>query len=164
MPLDDCLYALPGHYPALDPLISPSLSYKCHGISRLRSGRRQDQPKRPLKRYPIGYFDIEIAEVRTEEGNSISLWPWTGHPNSPSLNSTTRLEIGGGAVPARPDDAVPYKIHTVLTDNGIQFVNRKRDTNALEHIFQRTCREFSIEHRLTKINHPWTNGQVERMN
>ena len=21
-----------------------------------------------------------------------------------------------------------------------------------------------IEHRLTKINHPWTNGQVERMN
>ena len=22
----------------------------------------------------------------------------------------------------------------------------------------------SIEHRLTKIKHPWTNGQVERMN
>ena len=26
------------------------------------------------------------------------------------------------------------------------------------------CRENGIEHRLTKINHPWTNGQVERMN
>jgi transposase InsO family protein len=61
-------------------------------------------------------------------------------------------------------DAVPYKIHTVLTDNGIQFVNRKRDSNAFEHIFGRTCRDSSIEHRLTKINHPWTNGQVERMN
>ncbi len=24
--------------------------------------------------------------------------------------------------------------------------------------------EHEIEHRLTKINHPWTNGQVERMN
>ncbi|MBS1064240.1 transposase [Gluconobacter wancherniae] len=24
--------------------------------------------------------------------------------------------------------------------------------------------EFGIEHRLTKPNHPWTNGQVERMN
>jgi transposase InsO family protein len=26
------------------------------------------------------------------------------------------------------------------------------------------CRENGIEHRFTKINHPWTNGQVERMN
>jgi hypothetical protein len=26
------------------------------------------------------------------------------------------------------------------------------------------CREHGIEHRFTKINHPWTNGQVERMN
>jgi transposase InsO family protein len=25
-------------------------------------------------------------------------------------------------------------------------------------------RENGIEHRFTKINHPWTNGQVERMN
>jgi transposase InsO family protein len=33
-----------------------------------------------------------------------------------------------------------------------------------EHIFDRVCREHQIEHRLTKIKHPWTNGQVERMN
>jgi len=26
------------------------------------------------------------------------------------------------------------------------------------------CRENGIEHCFTKINHPWTNGQVERMN
>ncbi len=32
------------------------------------------------------------------------------------------------------------------------------------HIFERVCREHGIEHRLTKPNHPWTNGQVERMN
>lgn len=32
------------------------------------------------------------------------------------------------------------------------------------HIFGRTCRENGIEHRTTKIKHPWTNGQVERMN
>ena len=60
--------------------------------------------------------------------------------------------------------ALPYKIHTILTDNGIQFTNRKQDTSAFEHIFDRLCRENEIEHRLTKINHPWTNGQVERMN
>ncbi|MBY3179796.1 transposase [Rhizobium leguminosarum] len=32
------------------------------------------------------------------------------------------------------------------------------------HMFDRTCRTHGIEHRLTKPNHPWTNGQVERMN
>src|SRR5687767_7861295 len=31
-------------------------------------------------------------------------------------------------------------------------------------MFERVCRENDIEHRLTKPNHPWTNGQVERMN
>jgi transposase InsO family protein len=32
------------------------------------------------------------------------------------------------------------------------------------HMFDRVCREHEIEHRFTKPNHPWTNGQVERMN
>jgi hypothetical protein len=31
-------------------------------------------------------------------------------------------------------------------------------------MFAMRCRENGIEHRFTKINHPWTNGQVERMN
>jgi transposase InsO family protein len=31
-------------------------------------------------------------------------------------------------------------------------------------IFDRTCEDNDIEHRLTKPIHPWTNGQVERMN
>ncbi|MFW1856986.1 DDE-type integrase/transposase/recombinase, partial [Acinetobacter ursingii] len=30
--------------------------------------------------------------------------------------------------------AVPYRIHTVLTDNGIQFTNRTCDRYASEHI------------------------------
>lgn len=32
------------------------------------------------------------------------------------------------------------------------------------HAFDFACAEHGIEHRLTKPNHPWTNGQVERMN
>jgi transposase InsO family protein len=60
--------------------------------------------------------------------------------------------------------AVPYAIHTVLTDNGIQFTNRACDLYAFHPIFDRVCEENNIEHRLTKVKHPWTNGQVERMN
>jgi transposase InsO family protein len=61
-------------------------------------------------------------------------------------------------------EAVPYQIHTVLTDNGIQFTARKQDIWDSTHIFDRVCEENGIEHRLTKVNHPWTNGQLERMN
>ena len=66
-------------------------------------------------------------------------------------------------------EAVPYKIHTALTDNGIQFAylskNRRGPTaTCMRHMFDMRCRENGIEHRLTKPNHPWTNGQVERMN
>jgi transposase InsO family protein len=31
-------------------------------------------------------------------------------------------------------------------------------------MFDLLCRAHGIEHRLTKPNHSWTNGQVERMN
>lgn len=32
------------------------------------------------------------------------------------------------------------------------------------HVFEYTCATNDIEHRTTKAKHPWTNGQVERMN
>ena len=60
--------------------------------------------------------------------------------------------------------AVPYRVHTVLTDNGIQFTNRARDAYNSQHIFDRVCDKHGIKHRLTKVNHPWINGQVECMN
>jgi transposase InsO family protein len=66
-------------------------------------------------------------------------------------------------------DAFPYRLHTVLTDNGVQFCHpqRYRDGPAARfagHLFDRICAEHGIEHRLTKPNHPRTKGQVERMN
>jgi len=57
-----------------------------------------------------------------------------------------------------------YTIYRVRTDNSIQFTNRERERYAFAHIFDRMCHEYCIEYRLTQVNHPWTNGQVERMN
>lgn len=60
--------------------------------------------------------------------------------------------------------AVPYKIHTILTDNGIQFTYPPRYADGptarhMTHMFDMRCEENGIEHRLTKVRHPWTNGQ-----
>ena len=66
--------------------------------------------------------------------------------------------------------AFPYKIHTVLTDNGMAFADPPKNRQGPSrrflgpHIFDRVCIEHGIEHRLTKPYHPWTNGQAERMN
>lgn len=56
-------------------------------------------------------------------------------------------------------------IHTVLTDNGVQFgdmpPHRSGPTARYRvHKFDPVCLEHGVEHRFTKPNHPWTNGQV----
>jgi transposase InsO family protein len=125
-----------------------------------------DKPaKKRFKRYPIGYFHIDLAEVRTVEGKSnlfvaIDRTSKFVHP---------RLEKRAGKTKAAQFlrdllQALPYRIHTMLTDTGIQFTNRALDAHAFAHIFDRVCSESGIEHRLTKVRHPLTNGQVERMN
>ncbi|WP_425102401.1 hypothetical protein [Tropicibacter sp. S64] len=52
-------------------------------------------------------------------------------------------------------------LSAVLTDNGIQFAEQPRNRNASQ---SRKMRFDRIEHCLTRPNHPWTNGQVKRMN
>lgn len=50
--------------------------------------------------------------------------------------------------------AVPYRVHTALNDNGVQFTNHAHHTCAFHHVFDRVCDEYGIEHRLTKIDRP----------
>ncbi len=51
--------------------------------------------------------------------------------------------------------------------SGIQFAEQPRNRNTAfsrQMRFDMICEANGIEYRLTKPNHPWTNGQVERMN
>jgi hypothetical protein len=67
LPLDDCLHAL---QPTI-PHLSRSALHRClqrHGISRLPEVGGDKPAKQHFKRYPIGYFHIDLAEVRTAEG------------------------------------------------------------------------------------------------
>ena len=169
LPLDDCLYAL---QPTIPHLTRSSL-HRClqrHGISRLPEVEGDKPAKKKFKRYPIGFFHIDIAEVRTAEGK---LYLFVAIDRT-SKFAFARLVEKANRVTASDFlvaliEAVPYKIHTVLTDNGIQFRFPPRYADGptarfIVHMFDKRCRENGIEHRFTKINHPWTNGQVERMN
>lgn len=169
LPLDDCLYALQTTIPHL----TRSSLHRClkrHGISRLPEITGDKPAKRPFKRYPIGYFHIDIAEVRTGEGK-LHLFV--------AIDRTSKFAFAQLHQAANVSTAVaflealiatvPYTIHTVLTDNGVQFgdmpQNRSGPTARYRlHLFDRICRQHDIEHRMTKPKHPWTNGQVERMN
>jgi len=67
LPLDDCLYAL---QPTI-PHLTRSSVHRClqrHGISRLPEVGGDKPAKKKFKRYPIGYFHIDLAEVQTAEG------------------------------------------------------------------------------------------------
>jgi transposase InsO family protein len=164
LPLDDCLYALQSSIPRLTRS-SLHRCYQRHGVSRLPEIKGDKPEKKKFKAYPIGYFHIDIAEVQTEEGK---LYLFV------AIDRTSKFayaELHHRQTKMLAADflrnlivAVPYKIHTILTDNGIQFTNRKSDQWAWMHIFDRVCHENETEHKLTKVKHPWTNGQVERMN
>jgi hypothetical protein len=67
LPLDDCLYALQ----ATIPQLTRSSLHRClerHGISRLPEVEGDKPRRKRFDSYPIGFFHIDLAEVRTAEG------------------------------------------------------------------------------------------------
>jgi Integrase core domain len=178
LPLDDCLYTL---QPTI-PHLSRSSLHRClqrHGISRLPEVEGDKPDKKRFKSYPIGYFHIDIAEVRTEQGK---LHMFVAIDRTSKFAFVELHEKATTAISANFLRnllmAVPYKVHTVLTDNGIQFTTPGAGGSAVPlikeamaagelfraHAFEYACARADIDHRTTKPKHPWTNGQVERMN
>lgn len=165
LPLDDVLYSLQETIPHL----SRSSLHRClkrHGCSVLPKKQTIAVDKKSkFKQYPIGYFHIDIAEVRTAEGK---LYMYVGIDRTSKFAYAELHKRQTKMIAAEflrnLIQAVPYKIHKILTDNGLQFTHHEHHTHAFTHIFERVCNENDIEHRKTKVKHPWTNGQVERMN
>src|SRR5688572_25942237 len=117
LPLDDCLYALQATLPHL----SRSALHRClqrHGISHLPDMTGEQPAKKKFKSYPIGYFHLDIAEVRTEEGK-LSLFVAIDRACKfayAELHAEANKMVAAQFL-RKLIAAVPYKIHTVLTDN-----------------------------------------------
>jgi len=131
LPLDNCLYALQASIPHL----TRSALHRCfqrHEISRLPDIEGDKSKRQRCKRYPIGFFHLDIAEVQTAEGK---LYLFV------AIDRTRKFAV------------------TQLVEKADRKTAWSRPMR-----FDMICEAQGIEHCLTKPNHPWTNGQVERMN
>lgn len=165
LPLDDLFIALRDSIPN----ITRSNLHRClkrYGLSRLPKQEQLSTEKKQFQKYEIGYFHIDTAEVKTAEGKAYLFV---------AVDRTSKFVVArlykdktrktSEAFLLLVIDTVPYTIHTILTDNGIEYtdvITHSKPTGL--HPFDRVCVQYCIEHRLTKVKHPWTNGQVERMN
>lgn len=155
LPLDDIYIALK----EVIPHLSRSSLHHClqrNGISRIPKADRE-KPKR-FKTYEIGYFHIDTAELRYEGGKAFLFV---------AVDRTSKIVVAGIYRKATKLAAagflkalvktLPYKIHTVLNDNGVQFVqhDKRAERGLVDHIFGAVCVENGIEHRQTKPYHPW---------
>ena len=103
-----------------------------HGISRLPEVTGDKEPMRKFKTYPIGYFHIDIAEVQTAEGK---LRLFVAIDRTSKFAFVELHEQAGKMIAAQflrnLIASVPYAIHTVLTDNGIQFTRSATNTPSI---------------------------------
>jgi len=138
--------------------------FQRHGLRRLPDPEPAEKKKK-FRAYPIGYRPVDFAQVRTEQGKLYLFG---------AMDRTSQLafaELPPRATKRLAADflrrvlaARPCKVPKVLPDNGTPFGNRPHQPYAGRHLFDRVWDEHGLEHRFPKPAHPWTNGQVERLN
>ncbi|QNM96746.1 IS481 family transposase [Chitinimonas koreensis] len=161
----------------LNPKVSRSGLDRClrrHGVGNLRDlePARAATPKhKPFKFYEPGYVHLDVKYLPQMPDETERRYLFV------AIDRATRW----GFVQIRPhktamaargflaalSKAAPFKLRTLLTDNGGEFTDRlfnKQKQASGEHEFDRLCQSLGIEHRLTKPRHPQTNGMVERFN
>jgi len=129
-----------------------------HGITRLPD-IEGDKPKRQhFKRYPTGFFHVDIAGVQTAEGK---LYLFAGIDRTSKFAVTQSVQAADRRTAWKFLEhllkAVPYRIHTILTDNGIPFANQPRNRNTAwsrQMRFDMIREANEIEQRPIKPNHP----------
>ena len=171
LPLDDVLGCLREAIPTL----TRSALHRClrrHGISRLPRDEEKASKRTRFAGTTIGYVHVDVCELRLAEGKLflfLAIDRVSKFVHVAFFEANTKMN--GAAFLREAVAAFPYRIHTVLTDNGMAFADLPKNRGRYPeieaifggHIFDRVCREHGIEHRLTKPYHPWTNGQAERM-
>ena len=172
LPLDDLLAVVREF---VEPEMSRSALDRLlrrRGVSRLPAAEVEKTPYKPFKAYEPGYVHVDVKYLPQMADETSRRYVFV------AIDRATRwvfiaLKTHKTAAAARSflkalSKAAPFKIKTLLTDNGKEFTDRLFGSRAKEqsgkHEFDELCKSLAIEHRLTKPKHPQTNGMVERFN
>lgn len=169
MPLDDVL----GYLRQTIPQLSRGALRRClvrHGISRLPRSDEKDSRRGRFPDTTPGYVHIDSCELRLAQNKVhmfLAIDRVTKFVFVAFFEAATKLN--GAQFLRDIVAAFLYAIHTVVTDKGTPFAEQPRYRGGMTdrmggHIVERVCWEHDIDHRLTKLYHPWTNGQAGRMN
>jgi hypothetical protein len=93
----------------------------------------RDKPiSKKFKGYPIGFFQINIADVQTAERK---LLHYVGIDRTAKIAVAQLFAIAdretAGELLENVLEAVPNWLYTILTDNGIQFTEQPRNRNTI---------------------------------
>ena len=173
LPLDDLLSVTREF---LCPEVSRSGLNRClrrHGVGNLREMTRSQDNKPKYQRfkdYPIGFVHIDIKYLPQMADESKRRYLFVAIDRATRM-VCVQLRESKTAKDAREflkfvTERFPFEIKKVLTDNGKEFTNKVFGYNATNktHEFDELCLSLGIEHRLTKVRRPQTNGMVERFN
>ena len=175
LPTDDLL-AVTREF--INPAVSRAGLGRClrrHGVSDLRDLVEQESgapaTKKTFKDYEPGFVHIDIKYLPQMPDEAARRYLFV------AIDRATRWvfidiyadqsESSSVDFLAKVRNACPVKITKLLTDNGSQFTDRftaKSKAPSGQHVFDRLCKQFDIEHRLIPPRHPQTNGMVERFN
>lgn len=163
LPLDDIFIALKNEIPAISRSNIHRLLQR-NGISQLPKDEKTTK-KEKFKEYSLGFVHIDTTEIRIGKDKLYifvaiernSKFVFAKIYNQKTIeNSIAFLQL--------LIEKIPFKIHRILTDNGIEFTYNLLIKCNKKHAFDEICEQNNIIHKLTQFRHPWTNGQVEITN
>lgn len=154
----------------LIPSLNQSNCYRTLVRAGINRKPKKDKSTKVFKEYLPGYIHIDLWYLPKLDGKRQYVFV--------AIDRATRMVY----MAVKPDKSAhsslefleeviaffPFTIDRILSDNGKEFTlngyRGRYGTTRRIHDFSVYCWSEGIEHRLTQIKHPWTNGMVERMN
>lgn len=178
LPLDDLLAVM---RELVCPEVSRSGLDRClrrHGVGNLRA-LLPKEPKPAIKKfkaYEPGFVHIDVKYLPQMQDESSRSYLFVAIDRATRWVfvqiKKTKTAANAKAFLKALNKACPLHIQKILTDNGKEFTDKLFSNNkgqngrepTGEHAFDQLCLELGIEHRLTPVRSPQTNGMVERFN
>lgn len=157
------------------PILPAANRSNIYRVLRRHGVHRRPQPPREkrgtFKDYPPGFVHIDCFRLPQLGGKKRYCFVAVDRCTRLAYLHVYDQRSAASAVDflARCQAFFPFRIETVLTDNGGEFMRmvvllHGQRVTKRPHGFGAACAQAEITHRTTKPYAPWTNGMVERMN